>query len=282
MIYLKQNHDTEKLNIYDLSDMHVGSLAFHEKAFIKIRDKIKRDKSALVKFNGDATEGKTIDSPHFNPEGLKPGKLNIHNQCDYFVELWKPIANKTILFGEGNHDMYLSKDFDVTGYMAKELGISEVRGGYQTLLDINEGELVLHNWHGRPTMPRGAKDPIQREANQKAWLKRVFEGLASAHAHYMGHTHKCLITPPTEKYALLRSGENVKGRFFTEQEYKIDGEQWIPPDARWYVNTGTFRRTGMFGYTDYSEIAGYAPVPIACTKTEVRNGKIADIKKIIL
>ena len=282
MIYLKKQLSTEKINIYNLSDLHVGSLAFHEEAFLKLRDKIKRDKYARVQFGGDATEGKTVDSPHFNPDGLHKSQLNVHAQCDYFVKLWKPIASKTILFSEGNHDMYLSKDFDVTGYMCKELGIEDSRGGYQTLLDINEGELILHNWHGRPTMPSGAKDDIQREANQKAWLKNKMKGLASAHAHYMSHTHKCLITPPSEQYALLQSGDNVKGRFFTEHEYLIDGEKWIPVDSRWYVNTGTFRRTGMFGYTDYSEIAGYAPVPIACTKTEVRDGKITDIKKLIL
>jgi len=280
--YIKLNLDLEEIDLYHFSDLHVGSKAFHEDAFKEVREDVIDNPKAKVIFNGDATEGKTIDSSHFNPEGLKPGQLNIQKQADYFTELWRPIADKTISFGEGNHDMYLMPNYDVMHNVCKDLNMEAVRGGYQTWVDINEGELILFNWHGRPALPRGAKDPIQREANQRAWLKNRLEGLGSAHAMYMSHTHACLIQPPIEKYSLIPSGENVKGRYFKESEYMIGGEKFIPVDARWYVNTGTFRRTGMFDYTDYSEIAGYAPAPIACTKTKIRNGKIKKIKKVIL
>jgi len=259
--------------------MHVGSKAFHEDAFLECRQRI-IDEDMYVAFAGDALEGKKIDSPHFNPDSLRPRQLDIGKQLEYFCDLWKPIADRTVLFMPGNHDQYLSPNFDIPRALSKELGILDTLGGYQSWLNI--AGLTLHFWHGKPALPRGAKDPVQREANQKAWLKNRLEKLAgSAHAQYMGHTHACLILPPIEQYALLDIGENCRGRFFTEQVRDINGAVWVPPDARWYVNTGTFRRTGGFGFEDYAEIAGYSPLPIATTITEIGDSKVQNISKVI-
>lgn len=265
--------------IYNTSDWHVGSLAFHKDALLELSKMIKAD-NAWWTFGGDAIEGKKIDSPHFNPTGLSLKHLNIHDQCDYVVDLIKPIASRLLMFQRGNHELYLQKDFDVIRYICQGIGRLDAYGDYQTWLDFCG--MSFHFWHGRPTMPRGAKDPIQRKANQMAWLKNRFEGLAgSCHAHYMGHTHQCLIVPPIEQYALLNNGENVKGSYFTEQPVQTEHGVWIPKDARWYVNTGTLRRGGQFGYEDYSEIAGYTPPVMACTKTTIEDGVIKDIEKIV-
>jgi hypothetical protein len=132
-------------------------------------------------------------------------------------------------------------------------------------------------------MPRGAKDPIQREANQKAWLKQKMHGLAgSVQAQYMAHTHQCMIVEPIEQYALLNHGDNVRGVYFKEEVREIRGDVWVHPDARWYVNTGTLRRGGGFEHCDYSEIAGYTPPAIACTRTEIKGGRIHNITKVML
>jgi hypothetical protein len=266
--------------VYNTSDWHVGSKCFHEEAAHALVERVK-DEKAFLTFGGDAIEGKTIDSPHFNPDGLKHTQLNIHNQADAFVEILKPIASRVLMVQIGNHELYLLKNFDIVKYMCDRLGRPQAYGHYQTWL--NMCGLTLHFWHGRPTMPRGAKDPIQREANQKAWLKNKMFGLAgSAHAQYMAHTHYCMIVPPIEQYALLDHGDNVRGRYFTEQVRDIGGDTWVPPDARWFVNTGTLRRGGGFDHMDYSEVAGYAPPPIACTRTEIRDGRIHTIEKVML
>jgi len=276
------NSDTNRKNIviYNASDFHVGSKCFHENAAKALIQRI-ADENAYLTFGGDAIEGKTVDSPHFNPDSLDTKKLNIHKQAKAFVELLKPIANRVLMIQMGNHELYLLKNFDIIVYICDLLGRPQVYGRYQTWLNVCG--VTLHFWHGRPSMPRGAKDPIQREANQKAWLKnKMFQLAGSAHAQYMAHTHHCMIVPPIEQYALLDSGEDVRGTYFTEQPREIDGKVWVPPDARWYVNTGTLRRGGGFDHQDYSEIAGYAPPPIACTKTTISGGRIENIEKVML
>jgi hypothetical protein len=97
----------------------------------------------------------------------------------------------------------------------------------------------------------------------------------------MAHTHHCIICPPLQKYALLNHGNNVKGVYFSEPLRDVNGMEYWHPDARWYVNTGTFRRGGGFEHQDYSEIAGYTPPPIACTKTYIDGNRITQIEKVI-
>jgi len=278
--YIRQDLTAKDYVIYNTGDWHVGSKAFHESAAGELVDMVESE-GAFLTFGGDALEGKTINSPHFNPAGLRSNQLNIHSQADAFVEILEPIADRILMLQLGNHELYLLKDFDVVHYICQQLGIPECHGDYQTWLNINNA-MTLHFWHGRPSMPRGAKDPIQREANQRAWLKNKMYALAgSAHAQYMGHTHQTLIVEPIQQYALLDGGENVKGRYFTEEIRDIDGQVWVPPDARWYVNTGTLRRGGGFDYCDYSEIAGYVPPAIACTRTIVENNRIVNIEKVL-
>jgi hypothetical protein len=278
--YIKNDRITGNLKIYNTSDWHVGSKCFHESAAVDLVDRVKKE-DAFLTFGGDALEGKMIDSPHFNPDGLNHGQLDIHSQADAFVQIMEPIADRILMLQGGNHELYLKKNFDVVRYICKCLGRPDVYGQYQTWLNV--AGVTMHFWHGRPSMPRGAKDPIQREANQRAWLKNKMAPLAgSAHAQYMGHTHQCMVVEPIEQYALLDSGDNVHGEYFTEQLRNINGKAWMPPDARWYVNTGTLRRGGGFDHEDYSEIAGYTPPPIACTKTVIKDGSIKKIKKVML
>ena len=270
----------KKVVIYNTGDWHVGSLTFHDAAARKLVQMVK-DENAYLTFGGDALEGKLINSPHFNPDGLHPKQLSIHKQADYFVELMKPIAKRLLLIQTGNHELYMLPNFNVVEYICDKLKRPEICGDYQNWVEVNG--VTMHHWHGRPTMPRGAKDPIQREANQRAWLKNKMFGLAgSAQAHYMGHTHHCMIVAPIEQYALLNGGDNVRGRYFTEEVREIDGQVWVPPDARWYVNTGTLRRGGGFDHMDYSEVAGYTPPPIACTKTTIVGNRIENIEKVML
>ncbi len=276
--FIKTTIKRKTVNIYNTSDWHVGSKTFHEDGAKELVQRV-IDEKAYLTFGGDCVEGKVINSPHFNPDSLKPSQLDIHKQAKAFVEILKPIAKRVLMIQTGNHELYLKPNFDVIEYICERLGRPSIQGDYQTWLNVNG--CTMHYWHGRPTMPRGAKDPIQREANQKAWLKNKLFGLSgSAQAQYMAHTHHCMIVPPIEQYALLNSGKNVKGRYFVEQVRDIDGEEWCPPDARWYVNTGTLRRGGGFDHEDYSEISGYTPPVIGCTKTTIVGNRISNIEKV--
>ena len=266
--------------IYNTSDWHVGSKSFNEEAALKLVDMVIED-DAYINFVGDSLEGKPVKSKHFDPKSLHSHLITIDAQVDYFAELVSPIANNFLAIGCGNHELYLLPDVNVTQMICDKLDRPDIYADYQHWIKF--GDITMHCWHGRRSMPKGAKDPIQREANRKAWLKREFEDLAgSAHAHYMGHTHACMIVEPQQMVGLLNGGDNVQRTRFVAPEVLIDGRPWVPRESRWYVNTGTLRQSGSFQHMDYAEIAGYAPMDIACTKTTIKDGKISNIEKVLL
>jgi len=165
------------------------------------------------------------------------------------------------------------------------------QGGYQTIIDL--GHVRLFVFHGRRSIPRGAKDPIQREANQRAWLVNYLSPLeGSCHVMLMGHVHHLLIQPPLERLALLQRGDSIRARYFIEPTQmvetrdpatgEVDSREYVPTLSRWFGVTGTFRRSGGLGFMDYSEIAGYAPSVIGYLEIDIRGGKVENIRKVVV
>lgn len=285
--YIKHSKMPKNYRVILTSDWHCGAAAFHEEAARDIVERLKSERNTFMLFNGDFVEGKRIDSPHFNPDSLNPKYLTIGKQFDYVADMLKPVAKKILAVGQGNHDIYLSRDYDVVERLCKDLGIPERRGGYQTWVKLGDG-LRVFMYHGRASCPRGAKDPIQRDANRKAWLKNRLESLASdCHVMLMGHVHQLFYQEPLEQVALLSGGKNVRRHTFVEPESKVvgaDGHEatYVPKESRWYGCTGTLRRGGGFGYTDYSEIAGFGPSPIGYLEMTVEKGRCVNIEEVIV
>ena len=265
--------------IFHVGDTHCGSKLFHEDAYNHMLDMAIED-DAFICHMGDCIEGKPTKSSHFDPSSLEPELLVIDDQIEYFANIMRRVADRTLSINWGNHELYLEPDKHIVKEICYRMGVPHVEGGYQTW--IRFGDVTMHNWHGRPSMPQGGEDPYKREAAKKSWLKRKMRDLAgSAHAHYMGHTHQCMVTDPVMVNALLNSGDNVKRRTFMGEPVEVEGEPYIHPDYRWYSNTGTFRRGASFGHVDYSEIAGYAPPDIAYIRTEIIGGRIAKVEKVV-
>lgn len=272
------------------SDWHCGSRAFHEGALDRLIAWLHGGPHRYLGFGGDAIEGKRIDSPHFDPEGLNKETLNIGSQIRWVSKKIAPVKDRILWWGEGNHDIYVKRDVDVLQDFGERLGISDRIGGYQTWVDL--GYFRVHVYHGRASMPRGAKDPIQKDANRRAWLVNLLRPLAGDCAvQLMGHVHELLVQPPIEAYALLTKGSEVRARYFREPTQSVvtrdhegvtDTREFIPPGSRWYGCTGTMRRSGGFGWTDYAEIAGYPPSPIGWLEMRVRGGQVADMVKVIV
>jgi len=289
--YIKHGKLPEDMQIICTSDWHVGSRGFHEKAADGIMSRLEKEDNTYGIFNGDALEGKKIDSPHFNPDGLRAGQLNIQAQADHCAKIAGRAPEKWLSWGLGNHGLYLLRDFDIVRYICEKAGIQSI-GGYQTWIDL--GHFRVHAYHGRATMPRGTKDPIQREANQRAWLKRVTEELAGdCLVHLYGHVHALLHQPPIEQYTLLSKGKSVRARYFVEPTQTVrtrnpttgkeDVREFIPPTSRHYICTGTLRRSGYFGGApDYGEVAGYPPSPIGYYEIIIRGGQIDNVVKHVV
>ena len=272
------------------SDWHCGSKAFHEDALDALIAWVLAKPNRFIGHGGDMVEGKRIDSPHFNPDGLRSKQLKIGEQIEWVREKVRRAADRFLWIGLGNHDIYVQDADLIRCILAEPLGIADRLGGYQTWVDLDG--LRGHVYHGRATMPRGAKDPIQRDANQRAWLVNRLAPLAGdAHFHLMGHVHALLVQPPVEQYALLTGEGGVRARYFTEPEQPVrardhegmhDDRVYVPPGARWYGCTGTLRRSGGFGWIDYGEVAGFPPAPIGWLVMRVQDRRVVDLRKVIV
>lgn len=273
------------------SDWHCGAKAFHEGALDQLIRWLKDSPRHMLGFGGDAIEGKEISSPHFSPETLRPGELSIEKQLEWVREKLRPVAKKILWWGRGNHDIYTSRDIDaVRSVFIEPLGLQDRYGGYQTWVDL--GPVRIHCYHGRASMPRGAKDPVQADANQRAWLVNRLSPLAGdCHLQLMGHVHALLTQPPLDRYALLTGPDGLRARYFHEPASRVttrdhrgntDTRTFIPPSSRWYGCTGTLRRSGGIGFLDYAELGGYAPAPIGWLELDVKAGRIQSLDKVVV
>ena len=127
--------------IYNTSDWHVGSIAFHEEAALKLINMV-LEEDAYLTFGGDALEGKQTKSNHFDPHSLKPDLLTIDKQADYFCELMEPVANHLLMVQLGNHELYLLPDLNVVEDICEKLGRPDIYGDYQTWIEF--GDVTMH------------------------------------------------------------------------------------------------------------------------------------------
>ena len=84
----------------------------------------------------------------------------------------------------------------------------------------------------------------------------------------------------------IRPVVHVLGAVMADQYYRFfpiqagTNEDYIHPDQRWYVNTGTFRKSRGIGFVDYAELAGFSPLPLGYVVVEVRDRKIQAIREV--
>lgn len=280
----------QEYEVASSGDWHLGAKAHSAKALDILIDWLQSGPNRYLGFNGDAVEGKPAGSKHFDATSLVDGGITIEQQIDLVVAKLTPVANRILWWGYGNHDIYLLRDFDVVKVLCERLRIENHRGSYQTWIDM--GGLRAFVFHGRRSMPRGAKDPIQRDANQRAWLVNELAPLAGdRHVMFMGHVHALLVQPPVEQYQLLDGPDGIRARYFIQGESQVvtrdavgtsDTRVMVPQQSRWYGCTGTLRRSGGFGYIDYAEVAGYPPAPIGWLKMRVEGDKCVSLEKVVV
>ena len=271
-------------------DWHLGARTHHDAALDILIAWLLEKPNRYLGINGDLIEGKPVGSKHFDPNTLRPDLVTIEQQVDRVVERLKPVADRIVWVNYGNHDIGIIRDFDVMKVLCDRLKVEHRRGGYQTWVDI--GALRVHIFHGRRSMPRGAKDPIQKDANQRAWLVNELAPLAGdRHVMFMGHVHALLVQPPIEQYQLLDGPDGIRARYFVPAPSPVvtrdhngatDTRVMVPRESRWYGCTGTLRRSGGFGFIDYAEIGGYPPSPIGWLKMRVEGERCVALDKVVV
>lgn len=215
---------------------------------------------------------------------VQNGLMTPAAQGDAIVKDFMPVRDRILAWGDGNHEAKLWNTYSPGQEMAKDLKCPY--GGYNYIAQFfHEGELMFKFSisHGSGKLPAGAKDPIQRKANRKAWLKRRLErtGFTDCILQAMGHTHARIVVEPTigDETVLVTTGDKIK----QDRRHETDqASEYISPERRWYVNTGSFLRlysepgSLVFGY---AEIAGYEPTDLGWIEVTVQNGRVVDVEE---
>lgn len=279
---LPDNH-----NLFLFSDLHKGSILFHRHGFEKFIDDVMSEKNNFVICGGDSIEAICVDDPRMDIDLLDPDAKKPLVQCKEVVKLYTPIKNRIISILEGNHewklqgygslvrdvichDLFGDRKNDFYGTYSVKASIRDKKGNLQ---------YKIFYTHGAGTINSTADDPIRRESNMKLSLKRKLQHKAGdALILAMGHTHKLLVAEPTHTLYLVDDGKKIK------QEYTKPGNngQYIPPEHRWYCNTGSFMKLYREGVSGYAERFGYDPVQLGYIKCEIKNRQVVNIKAVEL
>jgi UDP-2,3-diacylglucosamine pyrophosphatase LpxH len=271
-------------NLYTVSDVHIGSLFCVEEKFKEVIQDIKDDKQALVYFNGDLIQGFTRNHKNWEHTSLVAGLETPIEQAEYLVELLKPIKNKIIGIGMGNHELdCMKRAGDVTKHnICKPLGVPY--GGYKAKITFMNGKKFLFKalyHHGSSTINSKNRDPKkQREANENKLIDTLIQmGESDCAFMCLGHVHKILFVKP-EVDLLLTSNENKIKQLYNAYDFETQTQEVIPINHRWYGCSGGFEINQKEGVISYAERAGYAPSVLGSIKLEVRKGLITDLKPI--
>ena len=175
---------------------------------------------------------------------------------------------------------------NATKYICDSLGLHYGAAAAKVRVSIN-GELAhkFYFTHGRGSLPRGAKDPIQREANVKAALKSKLEGTGHADCIYMscGHFHRLIKVDPTigQEITLVDDGTELQ----QVKRYHLDqAAGYIPVEARFFGCSGSFLKLYSppgSGAISYGEMAMYGPCELGWLEATIKGGRMVGLEKVL-
>lgn len=277
----------DNFTVCDMSDLHLGSPNCAEETIEEVVAKIHDTKDCYVIFKGDAIEAILPNDKRYLHSAVKEGLQSPKEQSDRVVELFKPIRDRLLAWGLGNHELKLWNTMDFGKYMADQLGCQYGAYNFKIHFNNKRNELMFKTYHthGMGGLHSNAKDEIQYEANRKAGLKHKLVKSGHADCIYMsrGHDHQLVVVEPTvnNKLYLTDDGEGIHQKY--HQACSQNGEV-IPPDNRWYATTGSFRKlyskSGTFAI-DYGEVVGYSPSEIGYALMTVQDQKLISVEKVV-
>lgn len=287
MELIQANNMPDDFDVYDISDLHVGSPNCSEESLMSVIEEIKNSDNSYFIFKGDAIECILPNDKRYVHSAVKNDLKSPQDQSNRVIEMFKDVGDKCLAWGIGNHEYKLWNTMDFGKYMADAIGAPYGAYNFKISYFDKSDQLMFKTYHthGMGGVNSNAKDAIQYEANRRAGLKHKLAKSGHADVIYMsrGHDHQLIVVDPTAENQLFLTDDGSG----IHQHYRVSPPQnadYIPPDSRWYATTGSFRklysRPGL-GVTDYGEIVGYAPSEIGFAKMIVRNKKLVDVIKVV-
>jgi len=276
-------------NLFFFGDVHIGTLLHHSEGFAKFVDML-NSPYGDVKHNvaigmGDYIEAIDHSDKRFDVHSVDLDKIRPDQQIDHFIEKIKSSSKKIVTLLQGNHEAKLVKFYDYAAGAARKLNVPY--GTYSSICTFHrngcnggKNEQYLFKvfvTHGSGTIRTVADDPERQEANLNLSLKRKLKRKSGECAiQCMGHTHKLLICRPKTSLYLTSDGKELKQNYTRSDQ----AAQFIHPDHRWYVNSGSFMRLYLKGVSGYAERFGYDPMEMGFVVAKIRDCKIQDIDRV--
>ena len=257
-------------------DVHQDNIASSESGLEETFDWIMRERHRRFVFVGDAIEAITTDDKRYQNDTTNcsiPLK-----QARALVKRYEPIRRRGLAWLSGNHEFMLHRFGDLGEQMARDLAIPYGGTACKILLRDKHGPIAkVYACHpSRWTVRSQAKDYEQRRANMMAAVKRfLVEKAGDCIVMAVGHTHKLIVVPPSPKLVLYDDGSKLR-QAYLQGDNSLP--QYIDPDRRWYVNTGSYLRTQILGHDGYAERFGYDPVELGYAVLEIRDRKVVAVR----
>jgi len=258
-------------------DNHRGSVLEHRDGFLECIEYIGTTKNCFGIHMSDAIEGITITDPRFDL--ITTSTPPSHQISEVISDLW-PIRKKLITMLEGNHERKLSRTFgDISKDIAERLGIPY--GTYTAIITLmNKGKQIhkIFAAHGYGSINSTLDNASDRMHTMKRSLRRKLQRKAGdCLIMAMGHTHKLIVVKP-ENDLYITSDTTIHQHYVRP----LPNANYIPPNQRWYVNTGSFLKLYGEGISAYAECAGYDPLELGFIVIHVNNGEVDDIERVIV
>lgn len=277
-VELPENH-----KLAFVGDTHEGTLLCNKTGIKKAIDYIRSDPLIWVCFMGDAIEAIVpIDDPRYDPSTID-SKIPVPLlQANQVINDFNPIKDKLLVWLLGNHEYKIRRFGNLAEYIADELDCPYGTYTCKMVVKNSESGEVMYRvflWHGAGSVRSKLSDPMERLHTKRRSLKRkLFLKEGDCDLMAMGHTHQLIHVHPQDELFLY--GDSFHKQGYTEAF--TNDKNWIPPDRRWYINTGGFFKAYEDGISSYVEMTDCDPIELGFMTATVECGKITSVKPIII
>jgi hypothetical protein len=275
-------------NVFCFSDVHVGSTLCFRNGLFEMFDMINSSYDGIPPEHnfaldgGDGIEAILQDDKRFHPDTVEGDPMY---QIEEYVKLMRHVKNQLLVMLDSNHHAKLWRFGNISERMCRELqaeGSPIQYGTWTAKVTFHDkyGMVYKHfTTHGRKSINSTADDPMRRRVNMQLVLKRHLKmKFADCAVMAKGHTHKLLVCEPTKDLYLTDDGHDVQQRYTSCPQTA----EYIHPDLRWYINTGSFLRLYQQEVSGYAEQAEYDPVELGFVIVKVRDRQVVDCERVVL
>jgi len=277
---LPSNH-----NLFLFGDDHEGTTLRHKKGWDKLVNMMHSEyegcKQNFGWHHGDPIEAIMVDDPRYHPDTVETSIPM--EQMERAIKNIEPISHMVLGMNESNHPLKLWRFGPISQIICDRLNIPFATWSAKLIARDSKGQLLYKSFHthGRKIINSTADDPKRRIVNQRLILKRHLKfKMGDCILMCKGHVHKLIICGPESELFLSDDGDKIKQGYTMEDVNQTDN--FIHPDHRTYVCTGSFLRLYGQGVSGYAEIAEYDPIELGFAIARFRNRKLQGVDAITL